>query len=112
MMSWSRRHSCFISSHSARAASGSPRSRASIARSMVGRDIWASSSRENHRSLTSRPPPRRLARSDTAHRGCQTLAMLYLGPLAEVSSETELVVLGVLVAVAALFVVAEFTDVP
>jgi monovalent cation/hydrogen antiporter len=33
-------------------------------------------------------------------------------PLAELSSGTELVILGVLVAVAALFVLAEFTDVP
>jgi monovalent cation/hydrogen antiporter len=33
-------------------------------------------------------------------------------PLAELSSGTELVVLGVLVAVSALFVVAEFTDIP
>ena len=33
-------------------------------------------------------------------------------PLAELSSGTELVVLGVLVAVAALFVLSEFTDVP
>ncbi len=44
-------HSCFISSHSLRAASVSPRSSASIARSIVGRDISPSSSSLNQRSL-------------------------------------------------------------
>ena len=42
----------FIASQSCLAASRSPASIASIARSIVGRDISASSSSENHRSLT------------------------------------------------------------
>src|SRR5215217_8309512 len=49
--SWSARHSCFISSQSRRAVSTSPLSSASIARSIVGRDIWASSSGVNQRSV-------------------------------------------------------------
>ena len=44
--------SYFIASHSRFASSASPASIASIARSIVGRDIAASSSSENHRSLT------------------------------------------------------------
>ena len=42
--------SCFISSHSRVRLLASPRSIASIARSIVGRDISRSSSSENHRS--------------------------------------------------------------
>ena len=48
--SCSERHSCFIASHSARASSRSPRLIASIALSIVGRDISRSSSSSNHRS--------------------------------------------------------------
>ena len=46
-MNWD---SCFISSQRRFAASESPRSIASIARSIVGRDISPSSSSVNHRS--------------------------------------------------------------
>src|SRR3954447_23999620 len=56
--SCSERHSYFIASHSARASSTSPRSSASIARSMVGRDISRSSSSVNQRSAIA-PPFRR-----------------------------------------------------
>ena len=48
----------FIASQSSFARSRSPASIASIARSIVGRDISASSSSENHRSLTSHLPVR------------------------------------------------------
>ena len=44
--------SAFIASHSGFATSGSPRSIASIARSIVGRAISRSSSSVNHRSAT------------------------------------------------------------
>ena len=50
--------SCFIDSQSRFAPSRSPASIASIARSIVGRDISASSSSENHRSLIAAPPGR------------------------------------------------------
>jgi hypothetical protein len=50
--------SCFISSQSRFASSASPRSTASIARSIVGRDISSSSSCENHLSLTRISSPR------------------------------------------------------
>src|SRR3954462_7239712 len=55
IMSCRKRHSCFIASHSAFARSRSPASIASIARSIVGRDISASSSSENHRSAICAP---------------------------------------------------------
>src|SRR5262245_41351852 len=48
IMSCRKRHSCFMASHSALACSRSPASIASIARSIVGRDICSSSSSENH----------------------------------------------------------------
>src|SRR3954465_546699 len=61
--SCSERHSYFISSQRARAASVSPRSSASIARSIVGRDISPSSSSVNQRSGIA-PPARRDPRSE------------------------------------------------
>src|SRR3954452_4854095 len=61
--SCSERHSYFIASHRARAASVSPRSSASIARSIVGRDISRSSSSVNQRSGIA-PPARRVPRSE------------------------------------------------
>src|SRR3954451_7425541 len=61
--SCSERHSYFISSQRARAVSVSPRSSASIARSIVGRDISRSSSSVNQRSGIA-PPARRVPRSE------------------------------------------------
>ena len=55
IMSCKKRHSCFIASHNALACSRSPASSASIARSIVGRDISPSSSSENQRSAISPP---------------------------------------------------------
>src|SRR3954471_8032594 len=55
IMSCRKRHSCFIASHSAFARSRSPASIASMARSIVGRDISESSSSENHRSAICAP---------------------------------------------------------
>src|SRR3954452_18027381 len=55
IMSCRKRHSCFIASHSAFARSRSPASIASMARSIVGRDISESSSSENHRSAICGP---------------------------------------------------------
>src|SRR4051794_10622163 len=49
-MSCRKRHSCFMASHRALACSRSPASIASMARSIVGRDISSSSSCENQRS--------------------------------------------------------------
>src|SRR4051794_28536321 len=56
--SWMNCDSCFISSQSRFASSPSPRSIASIARSIVGRDISPSSSSENHLSGSGISPPR------------------------------------------------------
>ena len=54
IMSWRKRHSCFISSQSRFAPSRSPASIASITRSIVGRDISFNSSSVNQRSLMQR----------------------------------------------------------
>src|SRR3954470_17745085 len=58
-------HSCFMPSHSARAAATSPASSASIARSIVGRDSSLSSPSLNHLSGTA-PSSRRRARTISA----------------------------------------------
>src|SRR5213592_2745462 len=56
------------------------------------------------------PPPILWAEAELNHACCQTSWIAL--PLAQLSSGTELVLLGVLVAVAALFVAAEFTEIP
>src|SRR6266550_473406 len=62
IMSCRKRHSCFIASHRALACSRSPASIASMALSIVGRDISSSSSSENQRSVIW-PPMGRVAGS-------------------------------------------------
>src|SRR5438093_347154 len=94
IMSCRKRHSCFIASHRAFACSRSPASIASIARSIVGRDISVSSLSENQRSAIS-PPLEVIARavlSSMTRRGrpCQPEALESRAVDTEATAQAEL----------------------